>query len=415
LMVWGCNAHSRSPLDPCPMDALMSTENRAFTANPRCLCCLLLLSLPRLGVSPLLYCTAFTRTFAVHSLVYRPASCRYTQTLLRPLLPPRFTPRRHSTVFVPGRQIFQPRLRPLACPRVTVRPHQERPHRQSTMTELHFSSHVVQQLHAASDPFRSQIQCREARQASSSIPATPDEGVNAGPCSDSAVPNDVSSFLDASLPQPYPLPSALPQPLQTPTIEDRPHLDLTLNLPSSNVSLPKPTILRTTHSLRLPSFEVLGIAAPHPDRVPQRPDQSFSPLGAGPLSKPEDPLHALSPPIDFFKHADGDTITRVASPKAVRASVGHLVPIHTPPSEPWTISWGPFVNVRTAGLGSPPSSEPGRSPSLTTTASTTTAGQAPIIVPTHDEFSDALRMAAWIEEAKTTISKHIVISHTCLY
>jgi hypothetical protein len=281
------------------------------------------------------------------------------------------------------------------------------------MTELHFSPDVVQQLHAASDPFRSLIQCREALQASSSIPATPDGGVDAGPCSDSAVPNDVSSFLDASLPQPYPLPSALPQPLKTPTIEDRPHLELTLNLPSSNVSLPTPTVLRTTHSLRLPSFDVLGIAAPHPDRIPQRTDQSFSPLGAGPLSKPEDPLHALSPPIDFFKHADGDTITPVTSPKAARAVVGHLVPTHTPPSEPGAISWGPFMNVRTAGLGSPPSSEPGTSPSLTTTASTTT--QAPIIVPTHDEFSDALRMAAWIEEAKTTISKHIVIFHTCLY
>jgi hypothetical protein len=270
------------------------------------------------------------------------------------------------------------------------------------MTEPHFSSYVVQQLHVAADPTHSQLQCREALQASSSIPVTPDEGVNTGPCSDTAVLNDISSFLDTSLPQPYPLPSVLPQPLKTPTIEDRPYLDLTLNLPSSNASLPTTTVLRTTHNLRLPSFDVLGIAAPHPDRIPQRTDQSFSPLGAGPLSKPEDPLHALSPPIAFFKHVDRDTITPVTSPKAARLCVGRLVPTHTPPSdsESGTISWGSFVNVRTAGLGSPPNSDPGN-----ITASATAPGQAPIIVPTHDEFNDALRMAAWIEEAKTNISE----------
>jgi hypothetical protein len=276
------------------------------------------------------------------------------------------------------------------------------------MSEARFSSHVVQQLHAAVDSY--QFQCREALQASSSIPATPDEGVGAGPsCSDTAVPNDFSPFFDASLSQPSPLPSAVPQPLKTPTIEDRPYLDLTLNLPSSNVSLPTPSVLRTTHTLRLPSFDVLGIAAPHPDRIPQRADQFFSPLGAGPLSKPEDPLHALSPPIDFFKHTDGANDTPVAIPKAARTSLGHLVPTHTPPSEPGTICWGSFVNVRTAGLGSPPSSDPGRSPNSTITASATTVGQAPIIVPTRDEFNDALRMAAWIEEAKKIISKHICI------
>jgi hypothetical protein len=274
------------------------------------------------------------------------------------------------------------------------------------MTAPQSSSHLIQQFDADTAPPRFHQLSQEALQPNS-IPPTPDEGIDAGPCPDIAAPNDISSFLDASLPQPFPLPSALPQPLSTPTIEDRPHLDLTLNLPQSNFSLPTSTVLRSTHNLRLPSFDVLGIAVPHPDRIPPQAHHSFSPLGAGPLSKPEDPLHALSPPLDFFSHANGASHTPVTSPKAARARVGHLVSTHTPPSdtEPGTISWGSFVNVGAVGLGSPPNSEPGLSPGLSITASATTPNQAPIIVPTHDDFSDALRMAAWIEDAKNTVSE----------
>jgi hypothetical protein len=277
------------------------------------------------------------------------------------------------------------------------------------MTDPQSPSHFIQQFHAETAPPQFQQPSHEALQPNS-IPPTPDGGIEAGPCSDIAVPNDISSFLDASLPQPFPLPSVLPQPLRTPTIEDRPYLDLTLNLPHSNFSLPTSTVLRSTHSLRLPSFDVLGIAAPHPDRIPPQIHQSFSPLGAGPLSKPEDPLHALSPPLDFFSHANRASHTPVTSPKAARARAGYLVSTHTPPSdtEPGTISWGSFVNVRTVGLGSPPNSEPGVSPNLHTTASATAPPQAPIVVPTLDEFSDALRMAAWIEEAKRTISEYLL-------
>ena len=63
------------------------------------------------------------------------------------------------------------------------------------------------------------------------------------------------------------------------------------------------------------------------------------------------------------------------------------------------------MNNCAAGLGSPPNSDPGVSPSLNTTASASAPAQAPIIVPTHNDFDDALRMAAWIEEAKNAISK----------
>jgi hypothetical protein len=241
-----------------------------------------------------------------------------------------------------------------------------------------------------------------------SIPATPDDVGTPGP--GTLVPrrltgrpiNDVSSLLDASLPNPVPLLPVSSQPLQSPIHDDRPLVDLSFaGLPSTNVSLPTPTVLRTAHNLRLPSFDALGIAAPHPDRFPLWSNHSFSSLGAGPLSKPEDPLHALSPPLRLHHQADDPP---VSSPKATR-QVERIVSTFTPPSEPGTISWGAFVNLTSAGLGSPPSSDPGVTPDLHSTASATLAGQAPIIVPTTVEPSGTVRMAAWVEEIKNTISK----------
>lgn len=259
----------------------------------------------------------------------------------------------------------------------------------------------IQQLHA------------EAA-VSSPIPATPD--VEAGaPCPETPVPgpliNDssVPGLLDVSFPQPQPLPLPLAEtPIQI--HEDRPQFDLDFAdaLPSTNVSLPTPTVIKTSHNLRLPSFDVLGIAAPHPDRIPLDLHQSFSSsaLGAGPLSKPEDPLHALSPPLDRDSQANtaATPLATDSSPKAARARVEHVVPTFTPPAESGSFHWGALVSVRPAALGSPPSSDPGVSPNLNLTASATAPGQAPIIVPTVAEFDDAVRMAAWVQEAKDSIS-----------
>lgn len=250
------------------------------------------------------------------------------------------------------------------------------------------------------------------------MPPTPDGDMDVGTASPKTAPsrgltgpplNDFASLLDASLPHPIPLPSASPQPLLSPVHDDRPQFDLTFaGLPSTNVSLPASTVLRTAHNLRLPSFDALGIAAPHPDLFTSYPSHSFSSLGAGPLSKPEDPLHALSPgPLDHCLPAHGENHLSPSTPRAIRAGLERLVPTYTPPSEPGTISWGSFVNVKTAGLGSPPSSEPGVSPNLTTTASATAPGHAPIIVPTSVGLSDEARMAVWVEEIKNIISRHI--------
>ncbi|KAF9697910.1 hypothetical protein EKO04_003997 [Ascochyta lentis] len=266
----------------------------------------------------------------------------------------------------------------------------------------------------AANPMASQDQYAAAALTSPAIPATPDEGTAAfyaGPalCKGPAdVPmNKIRSFFDASLPQPFPLPSASSQPLATPTLDDQPHLDPSFAgtfLPT-DVSLPSPTLARTAPNFRLPSFDVLGIAAPHPDRIPLHSTYSFSSLGAGPLSKPEDPLHALSPPLEFRRQRDKPAQLSAASPKATRKHLEHQIPTFTPPTEPGTFNWGSLVKVRTAGAGSPPSSEPGVSPNLNLTGSATAPGQAPIIVPTYaDEISEAVRMAAWVQNVKNNLS-----------
>lgn len=260
----------------------------------------------------------------------------------------------------------------------------------------------------------SRKQYAAAALTSPAIPATPDEGTGAAfprakGRADVRINEECRSFFDASLPQPFPLPFASPQPLATPALDDQPHLDLSFAgtfLPT-DVSLPSPALARTAPNFRLPSFDVLGIAAPHPDRIPLHPTYSFSSLGAGPLSKPEDPLHALSPPLEFRRQADKLVNPPAASPKATRKQVEHQVPTFTPPSEPGTFNWGSLVRVRTAGAGSPPSSEPGVSPNLTLTESATEPGQAPIIVPTYAaEISEAVRMAFWIQNVKNILSEN---------
>ena len=257
------------------------------------------------------------------------------------------------------------------------------------------------------DTCTQQGQARAA--ASSAIPATPD----GAPCPDAprgfadANADDPPTLLDVSFPQPQPLPLPCAQtPFQI--HEDRQQFDLVFAdaLPSTNISLPSPTVIKTTHNLRLPSFDVLGIAAPHPDRIPYQSSHSFSPtaLGAGPLSKPEDPLHALSPPLGHPPQADTAAESLTSSPKAARAQVDRIISTFTPPSESGTFHWGPLLNLRPADLGSPPSSDPGASPNLTLTASATAPGQAPIIVPTPTEPGDAMSISVWVEEAKNTIS-----------
>jgi len=243
--------------------------------------------------------------------------------------------------------------------------------------------------------------------SSASAPASPDGLVSA--CGSDAAGLQDTSLVDPTLPpQPFPLPLPSPDDLPSPLQERRPDLSLSFAadvLPSTAVSLSTPPVVKNAHNLRLPSFDLLGIANPHPDR-PNHSISSFSPLGAGPLSKPEDPLHVLSPPLGRHHKLDGSIKPFAATPPAARAHVEHLVPVITPPAEPGTVNWGSFVNVRPAGLGSPPGSDPGVTPNLTTTANASSTVPNPnFVVPTVSAFDGALGMEVWVQRIQAILGR----------
>ncbi|KAF2095745.1 hypothetical protein NA57DRAFT_44139 [Rhizodiscina lignyota] len=114
-------------------------------------------------------------------------------------------------------------------------------------------------------------------------------------------------------------------------------------------------------SLRLPSFEALGIAAPHPDRKWNN-SGDFSLVGAGPLSNAGDPLHILSPRIEAsarrysLSHPE-DAPTQAC--ESNRKQISHYVTTFTPPEDAKLPKWPPgaYANVKTAAMESPAQSD----------------------------------------------------------
>lgn len=119
--------------------------------------------------------------------------------------------------------------------------------------------------------------------------------------------------------------------------------------------------LAARQGLRLPSFEALGIAAPHPDRKPTSGENLV--IGAGPLSKPGDPLHLLSPCELSSATVEGPLPRRDSPPlpsaDATTRSITHYVSTLTPPDETVRPKWPEsYPNVTSAAMESPAHSNP---------------------------------------------------------
>lgn len=217
--------------------------------------------------------------------------------------------------------------------------------------------------------------------------------------------------------QPLPVPPHHPADLPSPELEDRPDLSINLvadALPPTDVLLPAAPIVKTTHNLRLPSFESLGIANPHPDRIAASLAGAALPsLGAGPLSQPEDPLHARSPLLAHARPFSGASDSAPRSPESARPRLEHRISVVTPPAEPGSVNWGSFVNVWAAGIGSPPTSGSGASPNFDTISTTSASGPAARDPLSVTDLSDALGMAAWIETVKGLLSKRPLRTAAC--
>lgn len=153
--------------------------------------------------------------------------------------------------------------------------------------------------------------------------------------------------LPAICPPPYTIPiPALPTPyLETPpdfstaTIEGQ-FLELDDTIP---VAQPPP---KAPLNLRLPSFQMLGIAAPHPSDVSFDFDASIVPVGVGPLSAPHDPLHTMNPTMPVLSSLLNNFVPRLpGSPlPAERQSPSHravrqYVLTQTPPDDNGVLNW----------------------------------------------------------------------------
>ncbi|GME33229.1 hypothetical protein GTA08_BOTSDO10997 [Neofusicoccum parvum] len=215
--------------------------------------------------------------------------------------------------------------------------------------------------------------------------------------------------LPALLPDPVPVPG-IATGTPTPTHESsRPDLGIAgivdCALPCSSVSLPSPQLLKSQPSLRLPSFDLLGIAVPHPDRFQPDADRFFSPVGAGPLSKPDDPLHARSPqpaqPAEIVDHRP------LPSPRLAekdQPASEQYTTLPTPPPDLGANYWGSSSHVRTTAMDSPARSDPERTvpavvPQLTAPPAAESS-EDPLAQPQSSEGNSAF---PWLYESLQTI------------
>ncbi|KAF2732314.1 hypothetical protein EJ04DRAFT_513978 [Polyplosphaeria fusca] len=264
------------------------------------------------------------------------------------------------------------------------------------------------------------IQQRNHAALPSMLPLSPDEDAGAASSPDVVVRSglapassiDLPSLLEDTVAGPFPLPPAAPEALPSPAPDLRPDLGFNFagcHLPPTDVSLLDPPVVKASQNLRLPSFDVLGIAAPHPDRIPlRRSTTTFSSLGAGPLSKPDDPLHENSPPLSRPHQFGAFGEPPTSTPVIHKSQVEQIVPIVTPPSEPGIIHWGSFVNVRTAAAGSPPYSDSGASPSPNiTTSITTPVPPSESAAHTLPILSGSSEMEVWTDGVKGVIISNL--------
>ncbi|KAF1983272.1 hypothetical protein K402DRAFT_176306 [Aulographum hederae CBS 113979] len=173
--------------------------------------------------------------------------------------------------------------------------------------------------------------------------------------------------LDPPLPDIIPLPSAYPRSYSeksTPSHEIQPDLGMegVVGVSLFSTDIGRSTSPSIKHNLRLPSFDMLGIASPHPDRIAPNPEQRFTPIGAGPLSRPDDPLHANSPALargllpPFSPRSDALSACSTDPPAK---PVCPPTSAFTPPADPGAVDWSAGIaKITTAAMESPTPTDP---------------------------------------------------------
>ena len=151
----------------------------------------------------------------------------------------------------------------------------------------------------------------------------------------------------------------------TPTPSHETLLDVGMSaaiaLPSTDLALPTPPIAKASRSnLRLPPFDLLGIAVPRPDRISTGNQQATPFIGAGPPSQPEDPLHLCKSPFDSELVARPSLAAAPCPSKFHSESqlpsshkpIQQYILTQTPPDDNGKINWSATRNTQAAPLAS---------------------------------------------------------------
>lgn len=183
-----------------------------------------------------------------------------------------------------------------------------------------------------------------------------------------------ASALADAIPHPPATTSLIPD-TPTPSREILPDLGMSV---IAATALPTPPIAKAARSnLRLPSFDLLGIAVPRPESISAGNQQATPFVGAGPLSQPEDPLHLRKSPfgteVDARPSLGGTSPLKLLSDSAPsnisvqvpssHKSIQQYILTQTPPDDNGKIDWSATSNIQAAPLasqaqGSAPMSDP---------------------------------------------------------
>jgi hypothetical protein len=151
------------------------------------------------------------------------------------------------------------------------------------------------------------------------------------------------------------IPSLPPNPTLLSTIPSPVHDDVHRDISTAtitgvnNLSFPTPPMEKPPPSFRLPSFELLGIAAPNPYNLSPSSNPSDLRPGVEPPSQPHD-RHTVSRPLKISLPNIGDPspLSDPAWPSPSHKAVHHAVLTHTPPDDRGPIDWGlPRVTTAT--------------------------------------------------------------------
>lgn len=120
--------------------------------------------------------------------------------------------------------------------------------------------------------------------------------------------------------------------------------------------------------MRLPSFEALGIAAPHPDRVCQQDlDGTLYGTPQEHMKEPPGQVSEDADLTDLFARLGGGKLNSSGAPpqkiggRATNTPVQHYVATLTPPADAGTVSWGSVPTISSAPIDFPTTDQDGSS------------------------------------------------------